>query len=49
LRQVELAAEMSAKVLSDLLGISIESAVSWTQEAGHTRPAHVAEVAPRRG
>jgi hypothetical protein len=45
---MELAAEMPAKVLSDLLGISVESAVSWTQEAGHTRPGYAAEIARRR-
>jgi hypothetical protein len=46
---MELATEMPAKVLSDLLGVSIESAVSWTQEAGQTRPGYAAEVARRRG
>jgi hypothetical protein len=46
---MELAAEMPAKVLSDLLGISIESAVDWTQEAGNTRPGYAAEVAQRNG
>jgi hypothetical protein len=45
---MELAAEMPAKVLSDLLGISIESAAGWTQEAGNTRPRYAAEIIRRR-
>jgi hypothetical protein len=44
---MELAAELPAKVLSDLLGISIESAVDWTAEAGNTRPRYAAEIAHR--
>jgi hypothetical protein len=44
---MELAADMPAKVLSDLLGISVECAVDWAQQAGNTRPGYAAEIARR--
>lgn len=44
---MELAAEMPAAVLSGLLGISVNRATRWTQEAGNTRPGYAAEVANR--
>ena len=44
---MELAADMPAKVLSDLLGISISSAVDWARQAGNTRPGYAAEIARR--
>ncbi|RSN19880.1 hypothetical protein DL990_40955 [Amycolatopsis sp. WAC 01416] len=44
---IELAAEMPAAVLSGLLGISIDRATRWTQDAGNTRPGYAAEVANR--
>jgi len=51
---IELAAEMPAAVISGLLGISIDRATRWTQDAGNTRPSYAAEVAnrvstPRKG
>ncbi|MFJ5984460.1 hypothetical protein [Lentzea sp. NPDC092896] len=45
---MEPAAETPAKVLSDLLGISISSAVHWTEETGNARPGYAAELARRR-
>jgi hypothetical protein len=44
---MELAADMPAKVLSSLIGISLESAVDWTHEAGNTRSGYAAEIARR--
>ena len=44
---MELAADMPAKVLSSLLGISLESAVDWTREAGNTRSGYAAEIVRR--
>lgn len=44
---IELAAEMPAAVISGLLGISIDRATRWTQDAGNTRPGYAAEVANR--
>ncbi|GAA2121376.1 hypothetical protein GCM10009759_71020 [Kitasatospora saccharophila] len=44
---LELAAELPASVLSDLLGISIRTATGWSQEAGNTRPSYAAEVSRR--
>ena len=45
---MEMAAEMPAKVLSDLLGISVDCAVDWAHQAGNTRPGYAAEIARRR-
>ena len=44
---MELAADMPAKVLSDLLGISIGCAADWADQAGNTRPGYAAEIARR--
>jgi hypothetical protein len=44
---IELAAEMPAAVISGLLGISIDRATRWAQDAGNTRPGYAAEVANR--
>jgi hypothetical protein len=44
---IELAAEMPAAVISGLLGISVDRATRWTQDAGNTRPGYAAEVASR--
>ncbi|MFJ9949414.1 hypothetical protein [Kitasatospora sp. NPDC091207] len=46
---LDLAAELPASVLSDLLGISIRTATGWTQEAGNTRPGYAAELSRRAG
>ncbi len=45
---MELAAEMPAAVLSGLLGISVDRATRWTQEAGNIRPGYAADVANRQ-
>ncbi len=45
---MELAAEMPAKVLSDLLGISIESASTGRRKPA-TSPGYMAEAARRCG
>jgi hypothetical protein len=45
---MELAADMPAKVLRDLLGISIGCAVDWAEPADSTRPGYAAEIARRR-
>ncbi|MEU8927523.1 hypothetical protein AB0D10_42570 [Kitasatospora sp. NPDC048545] len=44
---LDLAAELPASVLSDLLGISIRTATGWSEEAGNTRPGYAAEVSRR--
>lgn len=44
---MELAGELPAVVLSGLLGIHINTATLWAQEAGNTRPGYAAEVARR--
>jgi hypothetical protein len=44
---MELAAEMPAAVLSGLLGISVDRATHWTQDASNTRPGYAAELARR--
>lgn len=44
---MELAAEMPAAVLTGLLGISVDRATHWTQNAGNTRPGYAAELARR--
>ncbi len=44
---IELAADMPATVLSGLLGISLNQATRWTQDAGNTRPGYAADVANR--
>ncbi|MGW2564152.1 hypothetical protein ACWCXB_34065 [Streptomyces sp. NPDC001514] len=44
---MELAGELPAVVLSDLLGIHISTATLWSQESGNTRPGYAAEVAQR--
>ena len=44
---MELAADMPAKVLSDLLGITVECAADWADQAGNTRPRYAAEIARR--
>ncbi|WP_433264820.1 hypothetical protein ACQPZF_36180 [Actinosynnema sp. CS-041913] len=44
---MDLAAEMPAAVLSQLLGISTDRAARWNHDAGNTRPGYAAEVARR--
>lgn len=45
---MEMASEMPAAVITRLLGISLNRATHWTQDAGHTRPGYGAELARRR-
>ncbi|WP_236244440.1 hypothetical protein [Streptomyces sp. CC210A] len=45
---LDLAAQIPASVLSDVLGISITCAVAWSHDAGNTRLGYAADVA-RRG
>ena len=42
-----LAAEIPAKVLGDLLGISLKTAINWSEEAGNTRLTYAADVVRR--
>lgn len=44
---MELASEMPAAVISGLLGLNLQRATTWTQDAGNTRPGYAAEVARR--
>jgi hypothetical protein len=44
---MELAGEMPAAVISGLLGLNLQRATTWTQDAGNTRPGYAAEVARR--
>lgn len=44
---IDLAGELPAVVLAKLLGFSIKRAVTWSEEAGNTRPRYAAEVARR--
>lgn len=44
----DLAAQLDASVLSQLLGLSIITATRWTQLAGNTRPAYAAHLAATR-
>ena len=45
---MDMAGEMPAAVITGLLGISLDRATRWTQDAGNTRPGYAAELA-RRG
>jgi hypothetical protein len=45
---MEMASEMPAAVITRLLGISLNRATRWTQDAGNTRPGYAAELARRR-
>jgi hypothetical protein len=45
---MEIASEMPAAVITRLLGISLNRATRWTQDAGNTRPGYAAELARRR-
>ncbi|MFJ3365678.1 hypothetical protein [Streptomyces anthocyanicus] len=45
---LDLAAQIPASVLSDVLGISITCAVAWSHDAGNTRLGYAAEVARRK-
>ncbi|MGW9205657.1 hypothetical protein ACWGR4_01535 [Embleya sp. NPDC055664] len=45
---MEMAAEMPAAVITRMLGISLDRATRWTQDAGNTRPGYAAQLA-RRG
>ncbi|WP_411119938.1 hypothetical protein [Streptomyces sp. 058-1L] len=42
-----MADELAAVVLNGLLGIHINTATSWAQDAGNTRPGYATEVARR--
>jgi hypothetical protein len=44
---MEMAAEMPAAVITRMLGISLDRATRWTQDAGNTRPGYAAQVARR--
>ena len=44
---MDLAGQLPATVLSRLLGLHINTATAWSQEAGNTRPGYAAEVARR--
>lgn len=44
---MQMAAEMPPPVLNKLLGISLDRATRWTQEAGNSRPGYAAAVAQR--
>lgn len=44
---MELAGEMPAAVISGLLGLNLQRATTWTQDAGNTRPGYAAAVARR--
>ncbi|MBC9719627.1 hypothetical protein H9Y04_44885 [Streptomyces sp. TRM66268-LWL] len=44
---MDLAGQLPTTVLSRLLGIHIQTATAWSQEAGNTRPGYAAEVARR--
>ncbi|MFJ2566597.1 hypothetical protein ACIO02_27310 [Streptomyces sp. NPDC087568] len=44
---LDLAAELPAVVLSNLLGIHVHTATAWATEAGNTRPGYAAELARR--
>jgi hypothetical protein len=46
---MELAGEMPAAVISGLLGIHLQRATVWTQDAGNTRRGYAAEHARRNG
>lgn len=45
---MDLAAQLPASVLADLLGLRTTTATCWTQLAGNTRPTYAAEVARRK-
>ncbi|MFC9472696.1 hypothetical protein ACFTS5_10910 [Nocardia sp. NPDC056952] len=44
---IQLAAQLPAVVLGNLLGLHIQTATRWTQAAGNTRPAYAADVSRR--
>jgi hypothetical protein len=44
---LDLAAQIPASVLSDVLGISITCAVAWSHDAGNTRLGYAADFARR--
>ncbi|MGW7090812.1 hypothetical protein [Streptomyces sp. NPDC054874] len=44
---MDLAGQLPSVVLSQLLGLNINTATLWSQEAGNTRPGYAAEVARR--
>ncbi|MEU4550626.1 hypothetical protein [Micromonospora violae] len=44
---MDLAGQLPAAVLSQLLGLHLQTATSWTHEAGNTRPRYAAAVANR--
>ncbi|WP_041254098.1 hypothetical protein [Frankia sp. EAN1pec] len=45
---MDLARQLPAPVLCQLLGLRITAATAWTQEAGNTRPAYAASLARHR-
>nr|WP_232491154.1 hypothetical protein [Mycobacterium dioxanotrophicus] len=45
---IDLAGELHAVVLAKLLGFSVKRTVTWSEEAGNTRPRYAAEVARRK-
>jgi hypothetical protein len=44
---MDLAGELPAAVLSQLLGLQVNTATRWTDEAGNTRHGYAAELARR--
>lgn len=44
---MEMAGEMPAAVITRMLGISLNRATRWTQDASNTRPAYAADLARR--
>ncbi|MEY9864221.1 hypothetical protein ABH935_009876 [Catenulispora sp. GAS73] len=46
---MEMAAEMPAAVITRMLGISLDRATRWTQDAGNTRLGYAAQLARRAG
>ncbi|MBX7269580.1 hypothetical protein KIF24_28600 [Micromonospora sp. Llam7] len=44
---MDLAGQLPAAVLSQLLGLHLQTATNWTQEAGNTRPRYAAAVTTR--
>jgi L-alanine-DL-glutamate epimerase-like enolase superfamily enzyme len=45
---MDLAAQLPAKVLHDLLGIPINTATAWAHQAGASRAGYAADVSRRR-
>ncbi|WP_146167551.1 hypothetical protein [Micromonospora sp. MH33] len=44
---MDLTGQLPAAVLSQLLGLHLQTATNWTQEAGNTRPRYAAAITTR--